>query len=244
MNKNNLLFILFILIVLLLIKSPKDKFNAIPNKEIRKFSEQLYNGEQWNNYRIGDVIAMDPKTSKHYDPSFWENVLYHETMYPGTIAYEYMRLNKKNKKKQDLQLLNQIISSRKRSTFSNESTLYLHIRVGDVLCKKVWIDNAQKIYSKKGDTVWWDNIVRYINSNNITEVVIIAGTHFKECLEESANYILDRTLFLQNNANVSVRHRLGQSPDDDILFCQDAKHFISTGGEFGKLISLINKNNK
>ena len=187
---------------------------------------------------------MDP-TGDYYKPGFYDSVLYHETMYPGTIAYEYMKRNKQFMKKQNLQLLKQIIMEQQNKYKDVlENTLVLHIRVGDVLCtykeKKVFNNK----YTKKGDTVWWNSVIEYIKENDITEVVIIAGTHFKECLEESANYILDRTLFLQNNANVTVRHRLGQSPDDDILFCQDAKHFITTGGEFGKLISLINKNNK
>jgi hypothetical protein len=83
---------------------------------------------------------------------------------------------------------------------------------------------------------------KYIKENNITKVVILAGTHFKECLNESADYILDRTDFLKQSG-VDVTHRLGQSPDDDLILISGVKHFISTGGGYGKLLHSVSAKN-
>ena len=74
----------------------------------------------------------------------------------------------------------------------------------------------------------------------INTVIIISGTHFKGCLDESVDYIKDRIGFLKND-NVTIETRLGKSPDEDLVFCKNAKHYISTGGGFGKLINLIKK---
>jgi hypothetical protein len=197
----------------------------------------VYNGNHWNNYRLGDVILM-PRSSRFYDPDNHENVLYHTTDYPGSIAAEYIRESKKHK---DFKLLNKIINKRNNLEKVEDHTLILHIRVGDVICKKVWIDNAKDHYSKIDNTFWWNNVIKYIKNNGITKVVIIAGTHFKDCIEESGKYILDRGNYLINNG-LKVEYRLGKSPDDDLIFSSNAKHFITTGGGYGELIKMINKN--
>ena len=232
-----LLVVLIILVLFILIKVPgTSKFS-----KSSKFSEDLYNGEHWNNYRIGDVFLMSPQDGRFYNPKYSENILYHTKDYPDSIAAEYMN---KNKKYQNFDLLNQIINKRKKENNKlDDHTLVLHIRVGDVLCKKVWIENAPEIYSKVGNIPWWDGVIQYIIKNNITKVIIIAGTHFKDCLEESYDYIVDRTNFLVSNG-LNVEYRLGQSPDDDIIFCQGAKHFITTGGGYGKLLNMIVNKNK
>jgi hypothetical protein len=239
MNLFSTITLIFIIIIFIGIVKNFSNFSKFSSYETI-LADKLYNGTKWNKYRIGDVFMMDP-TGDYYKPGFYDSVLYHETMYPGTIAYEYMKRNKQFMKKQNLQLLKQIIMEQ-QNKYNDvlENTLVLHIRVGDVLCtykeKKVFNNK----YTKKGDTVWWNSVIDYIKENDITEVVIIAGTHFKECLEESANYILDRSKFLKSYG-LKVSYRLGQSPDDDILFCQNAKHFITTGGGYGNLLDMLLK---
>ena len=222
---------ILLLFILLFIVSKFSKFS----------SESLYNGKQWDNYRLGDVILMSPHDQRFYNSNYKDNILYHTTKYPDSIAAEYIRNNKKH---QNFELLKEILKNRKNDNeILDNNTLVLHIRVGDVLCKKVWTDNAEQYYSKKGDLRWWNQVINYINKNNINSVIIIAGTHFKECLKESADYINDRTTFLQSNG-LNVSHHLGKSPDDDLIFCQNAKHFITTGGGYGNLIKLIIDKNK
>jgi hypothetical protein len=212
------------------------------NKKCSFSSSSVYNGDYWSNYRLGDVVLMS-KFSRFYDPSYSENIFYHTTEYPESIAAEYIE---KNKKYQDFELLNKIINDRKidYTETIDDRTLVLHIRVGDVLCKKVWIDNAKDHYSKVGNKNWWENVVNYIKKNGITRVVVIAGTHFKECLKESEEYILDRGNYLTQSSGVNVEYRLGQSPDEDLMFTQKAKHFITTGGGYGELLKIIANKNK
>ena len=67
----------------------------------------------------------------------------------------------------------------------------------------------------------------------------------KLCLEESAKYIEDRKNFLlQNIPTLNIKYNLGKSPDEDVLLCAYVKHFITTGGGYGKLIKEINELNK
>lgn len=207
-----------------------------------RFSSQLYNGDSWANYRLGDVYLLS-KYDRMYDINYHDNILYHKTKYPGTIANEYINKNLSVEKNEPL--LREIIESRVKNKNTYPDTLFLHIRTGDVLCVKdnEWINkvNGPLYYSKVGDTTWWNNIIQYIRENGISKVVILSGSHMNKCLLESAKYLEDRKHFLEKNG-VSVSYRLGQSPDEDILMCYYVKHFITTGGGYGKMIKEIKKN--
>ena len=39
--------------------------------------------------------------------------------------------------------------------------------------------NGPLYYSKVGNVTWWNDVLKYIQSNNITKVVIISGVHKK-----------------------------------------------------------------
>ena len=47
-------------------------------------------------------------------------------------------------------------------------------------------------------------------------------------------------MFLENNGT-NVILRIGQSPDEDILYVSNFKHFIGTGGGYSLLLSKIVK---
>jgi len=198
---------------------------------------QLYNGNKWANYRIGDVYANHKRL---YDPTYIDNILYHKDNYVGTIANEYINKNKLLGKNENL--LKQIIESKAKDKYTYPDTLFLHMRIGDVLCVKdnQWINevNGPKYYSKVGDTSWWNNVLDYIKANGINNVVIISGSHTNKCLKESAEFIEDRKKFFNDNG-IKVNYRLGQSPDEDLIMCYYVKHFISTGGGYGKMIKEI-----
>ena len=146
-------------------------------------------------------------------------------------------------------MLNDIIKEFSKNNYNNinyQDTLFLHIRVGDVLCEKnEWLDNVNgpKSYSKVGDTDWWNDILTYIHKNQIKRVVIMSGSHKMSCLKESEDYIKDRKKFLIENG-LMVDLRLGQSPDEDLIMCFYVKHFISTGGGYGNLIKELKKNKR
>jgi len=233
-------FIILVLILVLIL--------ALINNQLKqKFGEEtlansLYNGDKWESYRMGDVFYTS-LNSRFYDPSFEENVLYHKTKYPGTIANEYINKNTETK---NYKLLRKIIESRTSDKNTYPETLFLHIRVGDVICKSTdWLNevNGPLYYSKVGDDKWWEGVKEYIFLNNIKRVVIIAGSHTTECLAESAKYIEDRKNFLEREIpGIKVEYRLGQSPDNDIILVYHVKHFITTGGGFGNLIKEIKNN--
>ena len=234
----------FILLLFIVILSLVINFNVSTfGSNVNEISRLLYNGDEWNSYRLGDVYFLD-ENDRIYDPNFYENVLYHKTHFPGSIANEYINTNtsgRENKK-----LMKNIIQSKSKDTSRHNDTLFLHIRVGDVICVKDndWMNkvNGPLYYSKVGNVTWWNDVLKYIQSNNITKVVIISGVHKKLCLQESANYISDRSAFLKENIpGLKISYRLGQSPDEDILMCYYVKHFISTGGGYGLLIKEIKK---
>jgi hypothetical protein len=232
--------ILILILVLVLILIFFNYNSSSTFKSTFSIREKLYNGDKWAKYRLGDVFVME-KNSKFYNPNFDENLLYHLTDFPDTIAYEYMKNNVSGVPR-NTPLLQEIINKRRiKNDFTLfNRTLVLHIRVGDVLCKKTWKGSeGPDFYSKKGNKIWWENVVRYINDNDINTVIILAGTHFKECLEESADYIIDRSGFLMNKTGVNIEYRLGNSPDDDLLLVSNIKHFITTGGEYGNLLKTV-----
>ena len=85
-----IIFILVVVFVMGFILLKKLNFIDVNNKTLH-----LYNGDNWANYRLGDVFYQDLQ-SRFYDSNFNDNVLYHKTKYPGTIANEYINKNKKN----------------------------------------------------------------------------------------------------------------------------------------------------
>ena len=234
-----------------------DKIVSVPD-----LSNRLYNGNELDGYRLADVIFYpDYLTSKHK-----YSTIDHLYKFPNTIGTKYIKrkypflqkinniedidlykieynafenqINNNLKDGIDIEILNSIINEvgiKKNNV--DDKTLFLHIRVGDVLCKYEGMSHAFD-YAKKGNTVWWDSVLDYIKSNDINNIIIISGTHFKDCLMESANYLEDRKKFLQAQG-VNVSYRIGNSPDEDLIFCKDAKHFITTGGGYGYFLGKI-----
>ena len=137
-------------------------------------NNSLLVSKYWDNYRVGDVF-FSPKSSKHYtDLSFYDNVLYHKDKFPGSIASEYIKKNV-DSKNQNIELLKQIIEEKKKQTkveSIDDSELILHMRIGDVLCVNLdWGDIDH--YSKKNDSDWWNNVIKYIFGNIKTNPIII-----------------------------------------------------------------------
>jgi len=232
--------------------------------------DNLYNGDTLNGYRLADVIFYpDYLTAKHQYTTVEHLYKYQDTIgskyikqrYPflqkintpeDLIVYKdeysnfenYLNENIKNTQI-DIELLNEIIKQTQEHTFNfDTNTLLLHVRVGDVLCKYNSSSHAFE-YSKKENKKWWDEVLNYIQSNKIETVIIIAGTHFKECLDESANYLQDVKKLL-TDTGVKVFYRVGHSPDEDLIFSKNAHHFITTGGGYGyflgKIVELNNGN--
>jgi hypothetical protein len=253
----NVIIILLVILVLFIINK---KSNFVDSNEL---ISKLYNGDKYNGYRLADIIFYPDYLTRRHNYSTRS----HLYKYPDTIGVEYIRrkypiLKKFNNESDfikyrddylkleqdilssfksngiDMNILNGIIEERTtNSEKPGEDTLYLHMRVGDVLCKYPKSYNHSKEYAKRGDTTWWNSVIDYIKQNGIKKVVIIAGTHFKECLDQSAGYILEIANKLYQI--VKVDYRIGNSPDDDLIFSRNAKHFITTGGGYGYFLGKI-----
>jgi hypothetical protein len=190
------LLILFLILFSILFSILKNQnFTNILQKT--NIKNKLYNGDKWELYRLGDVYNH---WSHVYDPSHHENVFYHKYKFEGSIANEYINKNLTNKK--NIPLILDIIKNKSIDKSNYPDKLFLHIRVGDVLCSKqnaLANFNGPLKYSKKGDINWWNEVLNYIKKNNIKSVVIVSGTHLKECLKESTDYIKERVNFLKSN---------------------------------------------
>ena len=265
-----ILLILLIILLFFKNTSRFTNFNDSLKNE-NSFKSLLYNGSYWDNYRLGDVVLQDINSKFFIDPTFNENVMYHIEKYPNSIASKYLQKNKKINRNYDLLIeiinelkiknslennniqsndlriqnniqsqINQInIQSQNNNIILTNTDLVLHIRIGDIMCDYDQGKRA-KCFSKIGNTVWWEKVIDYINSSKITNVYIIAGAHFNKCLTESLNYLSDRVNFLKNY-NLKVELITDKNPDETIIFCSQAAHFISTGGGYGNLIGNIVK---
>ncbi len=237
-----LVFILFIITWLIPLRKEKKK-----KRKLSKEFEKLYNKE-YHRYRIGDVFKFGkgPK---------YKEIKYHEKQFPDSIAAEYLTKIKDNERK-DINLLKNILDNRpKLKNLPEKNSLVLHMRVGDVFCKSTeekelhpmtkrlgaadkWHDH----YTKKDNPHWWYDILAFMNEKNIDKVYIIVGSHTPECLLESSDFIMDRVnMFKKNDKYVFLR--IGNSPDEDILWAKHAKNFASTGGGYGRLIGECVKKN-
>ena len=238
MNKIKLILSLSILIFIVFLI-----LYIIPKNIKQNFTDlDLYNGDKWNNYRIGDVYNCDKNL---YDKNYKHNILFHIDKFPNSIAAEYMEKNK-NMIPRNLKLLNHIIKNKHNlKTFKNNE-IVIHIRVGDVMCVQMshtkGVSNTEMLYTKKGNVLWWNKVLNYIKKNNIKKVYILSGTHVPNCLSESLDYVNDRKYFFEKNG-INTELRLGHDPDNDILFCKNAKHFITTWGGYGVLLGNIVKSN-
>ncbi len=237
-----LVFILFIITWLIPLRKEKKK-----KRKLSKEFEKLYNNEyHW--YRIGDVFQFGkgPK---------YKEIKYHEKQFPDSIAAEYLTKIKDNERK-DINLLKNILDNRpKLKNLPEKNSLVLHMRVGDVFCKSTEekelhpmtkrlgaVDKWHDHYTKKDNPHWWYDILAFMNEKNIDKVYIIVGSHKPECLLESSDFIMDKiNMFKKNDKYVFLR--IGNSPDEDILWAKHAKNFASTGGGYGRLIGKCVKKN-
>ena len=195
----------------------------------------------FSKYRLGDVYNYG-KSIKYHE------IKYHEKMFPGSIASEYLK-NLKNFDRKNFKLLMSIINKKSiKEKPPEKDSLVLHARLGDVLCeyKEDW--NRRKggdtkvmnFYSKKDDEEFWKNILKKMNDNNLNKVYIVTGFHYKKCIEESLKVLKKRELFFKN-AGKEVVLRIDKDPDEDVLWMSKSSHFATTGGGYGRLIQEIVK---
>jgi len=230
-----ILIILLILIVLLILINTKK-----PVRELKL--KNLYNKE-YHRYRIGDVYiwGKGPK---------YDRVKYHEENFPNSIATKYLNLLKEGESNNKDKLMRVINNEPKLDTSPEYNSFVLHVRVGDVFCRhkgnwmssKLGVKGMINHYTKKDNPGWWRDILKFMNEKNLDKVYIIVGSHTPYCLLESEDFIMDRVnMFRKNGKDVVLR--IGNTPDEDILWVRRAKYFKSTGGGYGKVLGIVSQEN-
>lgn len=196
----------------------------------------LYNGDYWNEYRIGDLFRFGSFVGCGKKNPNCMNDKYHEVAFPNSIAFYYHKYNPTNIQSNTASMKKAIDTvSKQLRTPSFECVL--HMRVGDVML----LADKKKVvhYTKLDDFEWWQKVMTWVKEHNIKHITIIAGSHTSNIREApSMTYILQtKKLFEKNNINVTLQ--IGGSPDLDIVTACNAKHFITTGGTYGKLIKQL-----
>ena len=261
--------IIIIVVIIILFYCIKSPFKVITvNDDLLNLIEQsLYNGNQLDGYRLADCIMYPDYFTRSNTIKDVVGLLY---KYPNTIcdkyikttfpifqeiknkydAYDYLTNHRYDNFKNDMNkgikdikinidLIYKLIQEKDNAKSPLKTNdLVLHIRVGDVMCNHKFGNR----YSKKNNVSWWAMVVNYIIFNNIKNVYIMSGSHFNECIKESAEYLLNRRNFLLKNSDVSyIYFVLGNPPDDDLIFASKTYHFITTGGGYGFFIGNIIK---
>jgi hypothetical protein len=229
-----LIILLILIIILILINTKK------PTRELKL--KNLYNKE-YHRYRIGDVYiwGKGPK---------YDRVKYHEENFPNSIATKYLNLLKEGESNNKDKLMRVINNEPKLDTSPEDNSFVLHMRVGDVFCRhngnwmssKLGVKGMINHYTKKDNPEWWRDILKFMNEKNLDKVYIIVGSHTPYCLLESEDFIMDRVnMFRKNGKDVVLR--IGNTPDEDILWVRRAKYFKSTGGGYGKVLGIASQEN-
>ena len=183
-----------------------------------------------------------------------EHLKYHKT----SIATEYL---KSTFKKDDMKTLFKILKKRTQSHhIPSKNEIVIHLRLGDVLSH---FQNEKNI--SKEDILFKElsnsKIRRYVpNINffkyvideikkkkiNLNKITLVYGFHVKHKKNlEKTNYYINnlKKLFLNNNFKVKLRSN--ENADDDFLYMSNASFFVSSGGNFSRLIkSMIILNKK
>jgi len=238
---------------------------------INTIMKSLYNGDQLDGYRLADCIMYPDYFTRKDTAGSVVHLLYKypnticdsyiKSTFPvlseirgkldaddylSNVKYtefkKYVNDNIK-KIKVNVSLLNDLISEKENKGVYpdlTQSDLILHIRIGDIMCQEQFKAGISQ-YSKKGNDKWWNRVVEYIYINKIKNVYIMAGSHFNDCIRESALYIFDRRNYLLDNGVANVYFILGNSPDEDLIFASKTYHFITTGGGYGFFLGNIIK---
>jgi hypothetical protein len=211
----------------------KPLIDEIPERE----ECQLYSGNKM--YRLGDMVV----TCHRFVES---GETYHLKTFPDSIASEYMKKSKRQKK---YNILADIVRERSNNTddLPNDKDLIVHLRVGDVV--EYNSSNLSQILTNYSYNFLHNytcpirNIQDKISKSkeNFDKIILVAGSHKDILSPRSCKYIDVVKKYFENNGHI-VELRLGKNPDDDFIFMSNAKYFIpSCSGNYTLLVKKIVK---
>jgi len=236
-----LFFILFAILISIIVFN-NNKWSNISNKltqSVNPLSANLYNGQE--GYRLGDMIQS----------RYWRNKNdgrdYHYNNFPDSIATEYM---KKTDDESNIDLLSDIVNSRKSLTENYDNLIVIHLRTGDVIELSPY-SVADMLTENKPYSSWnyyYVSSLPYLDEKvrsvpNIKKIILVAGSQYKMNTNKSMLYIGCVKKYFED-LGYQVDTRIGQNADEDFIFMCKSKYFIhSIDGGYGKLISKIVKHN-
>ena len=266
-----LFVILLIIILLFLYKlfSASNSINEDNNILLNKIN-QLENDNQtsldlFNNhgsYRLGDgfyytdnkkswIKSDNDINSKHYIPL--EEL---SETYSNSILSNYIELS--GYTREDWDTLIEIVNNKfYRDININKSTnCLMHVRVGDVIeyCSTEFINvfyKNKKIYTKYTNPLsgcryikplkYFQQKIKKLIEMGITKVYLMAGAHIKLPSYQYSTYYINKIVEEIEKAGLQVELKLGRGPDDDLLFSMNFDYFVSSEGQYCRLIKELNE---
>jgi len=206
------------------------------NKSKKKYN--LYNGEYWDGYRLGDILYR------------WNGILHLikniDKKWPNSIAHKYINNPKYNNQKEiDLNYLINIVDNYEYDEPPTD-TLVIHLRIGDVIS----LTNNNKLPSPEmnidhyvKDKNYYKEILKKIKKYNIKKILIIAGAHFNDSIEESTKFIDEIINIFDNKYNTKLI--ITNNPDKDFVYMAKSRYFCPSGGNYSNIIKdiVLKKNN-
>ncbi len=205
----------------------------IPAPIIAKPQYQLYNGPEWDGYRIGDFLKYKKMQDKSY-----------VSKYPGSIAEKYLEINKGEFKNNNTQSILKALEE----TCNEEDSghVVIHLRIGDVTdrylrkygraCTRKRYVSPEK-YKRIGEEIK----KRGINRNK--KIKIIAGIHLKKVdghqinVQDSIDYINE----VKKQLDLGDIEVVSGSPDRDMCMASNAALFIPSKGGFSELAAHMTR---
>jgi len=218
-----------------------------------ELTSREYPPHPWNEYRISDGIA------RKHGAAGCES-------FPDTILCSYL---KETSKSNDIPALIRVLNlTQYRRPELDESTVIVHVRIGDGLC-------AQYDYPCRGDRTnvpdcwnnyedcffnpesegkfyalskkWYIPVLQKLSFSNEARNVVIVGDmrHWTRTLDpRNGNFSVDEA-YLLNLAHFwreffpSVRVQVNNIPDEDFILLCSARVFVQGGGGYSALVADI-----
>ena len=248
----------------------KDNNNILLNKINDLENDNQNSLDLFNNhsgYRLGDGFYYNShKVNWEYNekcPIHFRNKdislhNYHE-IYPDSILSEYLKLS--NYAEKDWDTLIEIVNNKfyKDMNINKSTNCLMHVRVGDVideLCSgqnflNKFYKNINKSQEKDKSKIvrcnyikplkYFQQKIKKLIEMGITKVYLMAGAHIKLPSYKYSTYYINKIVEEIEKAGLQVELKLGGGPDDDLLFSMNFDYFISSEGQYCRLIKELNE---
>nr|QFG73991.1 MAG: hypothetical protein [Megaviridae environmental sample] len=185
---------------------------------------KLYNGDEWKEYRFGDVVKgyIDCKKYLKHLHNKW----------PHSLACKY------RSKYSEWSVTNFLTIVSNEYEKPKPGTIIVHLRLGDTI---KGINNFYAYRYNSNGKLYIFPLDYYKNLDVLNKnVIIVVGTHHNVNINTSCNYLFQVKSILEKTAkSVVIRH--GRNPDEDFMFMSFATTYICGGGGYSTMIGDIVK---